>query len=270
MLRPFRDEVGIFVGPSKVLLVKMRGGLKPKCVAEQALAVEAADRADWGPALETLARELGQEAWQKARARVVISDQWAHYEVLPWSVELGKETERLAHARYLLAGTYGDVAEQWAIALSDAAPGAARLISAIPRALLSELQTVVSGHGLKLASLQPQLVATYNLWRHRLPRAPAWFATMDESTLVAMHLSDGRCDRVRSVRISDNWQLELQRIQTMGRLAQSRPAEGPVFVDAPLHVRTMAGHDAAVTWLEAQEIAKGTFARLAALKELQA
>jgi hypothetical protein len=268
--RLFPEEVGIFVGPSKVLLVKTRG-MKAKCVAEQAVTVGAGHPGDWAPALAALDAELEQGSWGKARARIVVSDHWVRYEVLPWSVELSKETERLAHARFLLSATYGDMVEQWAVTLSEAAPGAARLVSAIPESLLAELKATVSAHGLKLLSLQPQLVVAYNLWRHRLPRAAAWFATIDESSLVAMHLSEGRCDRVRAVRISDNWGLELKRIQTMGRLAQSRPAEGPVFVDAPLAVRMMAGPQRAeVEWLESEPKPSGTLARLAALRETHA
>jgi hypothetical protein len=271
VLRLFPDEVGIFIAPSKVLLVKTRRGLKPDCVAEQSIRVEAGAAGDWDAALAVLRGELEQTAWHTARARVVVANHWVRYEVLPWSVELAKESERLAHARYLLSATYGDIVEQWTVALSEAAPGAPRLVSAIPSALLADLTNAVTAHGLKLLSLQPQLVVAYNLWRHRFPRPAAWFASIDDSSLVAMHMSNGHCDRVRSVRISDDWVVELQRIQTMGRLAQGRPAEGPVFVDAPLCVRQLAGSDnASVEWLKNEARPQDTLGRLAALREAHA
>lgn len=268
MLRLFPDEVGIFIGPSKILLVKTHLGLKRKVVSEQTVVVDDRQPGQWAKALEALQSELADDRWRNARARVVISDQLVRYEVLPWSVELGKEAERLTHARYLLSSTYGEVVEQWTVALSDAAPRAARVVSAIPTTLLDEIKSLMTASGLTLVSVQPQLVAAYNLWRHRLPRAAAWFATIDDSSLVAMHLRDGHCDRVRAVRISDDWGLELKRIQTMGRLAQSRPAEGPVFVDAPMCVRTMANEqNAAVEWLQSEPQQTGTIAQLAALRE---
>jgi hypothetical protein len=271
VLRLFPDEVGILIGPSRLLLVKMHLGLKPKCLLEQSLTVPGGSASNWTPALEALGQELADGKWQKARARVVVSDQFVRYEVLPWSIELSKENERLAHARYLLSSTYGDLVEQWTVALSDAAPGASRLVSAMPASLIDDIETVTTASGLTLASLQPQLVVTYNLWRHRLPRAAAWFATIDEGSLVAMHLRDGHCDRVRAVRISEDWGIELKRIQTMGRLAQSRPAEGPVFVDAPMCVRMMANEQReAVEWLEGEAQPTGTLARLAALREAAA
>jgi hypothetical protein len=268
VLRPSRDEVGIFIGPSKVLLVKMRGRLKPRCVAEQVIRIDAGNPGDSALALDALTHELSHDVWHNSRVRIVVSDLWVHYDVLPWSIELSREAERLAHARFLLAATYGEVAEQWAVALSAAAPGASRLISAMPQALLADLKGIGALHGLKVVSVQPQLVVAYKLWRHRLPRSAAWIATIDESSLVAMHLRDGRCDRVRAVRISDDWASELQRIQTMGRLAQSRPAEGPIFVDAPLCIRAHAGQEhAAVNWLEGSSQPNGTLAQLAAMRE---
>jgi len=267
----FPDELGILLGPSKILLVKTRtSGWKSRTLAEQALVVDNPS-GDWAASLEALDAELASDTWRRARARVIVANQWLHYELLPWSIELRKESERLAHARYLLESTYGDAAEQWTVALSEAVPGVPRLVSAIPTALVDQLKHTLDRHTLKLASLQPQLVAAFNHWRSRIPSAAAWFATIDDRSLVAMHVRDGRCDRVRAVRISDNWALELQRIQTMGRLAQTRPAEGPVFVDAPERMRTLAGDSVGVVeWLKNERSAGGVFARLASLREAHA
>jgi hypothetical protein len=267
--RLFPDEIGVFVGLNKIMLVRQSGGLKSKPVAEDVVPVHSADPRDWSPALAALATALEAPEWQRANARVVLSDCWAHYELLPFSIELSRDSEQIEHARYLLASTYGDVAEEWSIALSDEVPGAPRLICAVPTELLTELQTLFSVQRLTLLSLQPQMVVAYNLWRQALPKGPAWFATIGEGSLVAMHLREGRCDRVRSVRISANWEVELKRIQTVGRLSQSQPTDGPVFVDAPLHVRALAANQPPnVHWLDSEAPAKGTLGRLAALKEL--
>jgi hypothetical protein len=271
VLRPFRDEVGIFIAPTSVLLVRSRRGLRPKLLAEHSVRVEPETTGDWTAALVALDTELADPTWGDANVRVVISDHWVRHDVLPWSVDLAKESERLSHARYLLSSTYGDVVEQWSVALSDAFPRSARLVSAMPTELVDEIERIAAAHELSLQSMQPHLVVAYNLWRHRMPRAAAWFATIDEGCLVALHVSDGRCDRVRSVRISDDWTVELGRIQTMGRLGQNRPTEGPVLVDAPRSVRARATDpEASVVWLEHEGAQVGTLARLAALREAHA
>jgi hypothetical protein len=271
VLRLFRDEVGVYLAPSLVLLVRSAGGSSSKPLAEQSIEVEPATAGDWAAALGALNAEIAQPTWRGANVRIVVSDHWVRHDVLPWSVELAKESERLAHARYLLTSTYGDVVDEWNISLSEALPRAPRLVSAMPTKLVEEIVRIASAHELKLRSIQPHVVVAYNLWRHRVPRAAAWFTTIDEDYLVALHISDGHCDRVRSVRISDDWTVELKRIQTMGRLVQSRPAEGPVLVDAPRSVRARStDRDESVVWLEHEAAQVGALAKLAALREVRA
>jgi hypothetical protein len=265
----WRDEVGIFLGPGKIVLARMRRGMRPKFVAEQGVIVENTDDADWRPALETLAEQLGESAWQDANVRVVVSDHWTRYAVLPWSADLSTEAERLAHAKFILSNTYGELVEQWTVRLSEGKPGQSAIISAMSSDMLQQLGELLRLRSLKLISLQPQLVVSYNSWRDCLPDTAAWFASVDEGYLVAMHLTEGQCDRVRSVRISDNWSVELRRIQTMGRLAQARAEEGRVFVDAPFWLRAAADkNDAAVDWLDDDRVPHTIADKVSALKRM--
>lgn len=246
----WRDEIGVFVGPTKVVFARMKRGIRPKCVAEQGISVESANSGDWQPALDALRQQVENELWHSANCRLVVSDHWTRYAILPWSPELSGQQERMAHARLVLSNTYGDVADQWTVSLSDNPPRTTTVISAIPTVLLDDLRTALSGHDLRLISLQPHLIVAYNSWREKMADATAWFASVDEGSLAAIHLSDGHCDKVRSVRISDDWSVEMRRMQTMGRLAKDRPDEGRVFVDAPMWLREAADpSNTALEWL---------------------
>ena len=247
----WRDEVGIFVGPGKVVLARMQRGIRPRCTAEQGISVDNAIPSEWRPALEALDEQLKNKLWQGARVRVVVSDHWARYAVIPWSSRLTRDSERLAHARLVLSNTYGDLIEEWTLCMSQSKPNEPAIVSAIPRDLLRDLNDLLPPRNLQLKSVQPHLIVAYNSWRDRLPATASWFASIDDGSLAAMHLTDGKCDRVRSVRISDDWSVEIRRIQTMGRLAQSRVTEGRVFVDAPAWLRNVADRsNAAVEWLD--------------------
>jgi hypothetical protein len=247
----WRDEVGVFIGPAKVVLARMRRGIRPKCTEEQGLSIENEQSGDWRPALTALDEQLDNKLWHNANVRLVISDHWARYAVVPWSAELSHDAERLAHAKLILANTYGDMIDQWTICLSECKPLVPAIVSAVPSELLQELNDVFAQRKLRLISMQPQLIVAYNSWRDRLPDSAAWFASVDDGSLAAMHLTNGRCDRVRSVRISDDWTVEIRRIQTMGRLAQNRADEGRVYVDAPAWLRSVADKsNAALEWLD--------------------
>jgi hypothetical protein len=252
----WRDEVGVFLGPRRLVLNRLRRGLRPRCVSRWSAALEQPDLTDWSVALAALDAELAKSEWQQANLRVVISDQWARYGIVPWAAELRDEAERQSHARFVLANTYGDIVEHWTLGVSEHFPGCARIVSALPTRLLEELRARVGAHGLRLTSTQPHLVVAYNAWRHRLVGPAGWFVTIEEGSLAALHWSDGSWDRVHSVRISDNWEAELRRVQAFGRLTRARPAEGRVFIDAPAGLRTAtSGTDPGLEWLDDEQSA---------------
>jgi len=122
----------------------------------------------------------------------------------------------------------------------------------MPTALLDSLRQLTARHGQKLASVQPQLIAAYNAWRHRLPTvAAAWFVTVEEGSLAALRMSGNGIDRVHAVRIGMDWARELKRLQTFGRLASGSPTDGRVYVDLPDALRLLRPEMSAdLEWLD--------------------
>jgi hypothetical protein len=208
--------------------------------------------AGWEGALAVLEQQLTPRTWSDARARVVIADQWVRYSVVPWSDALSSAAERLAHARELMSGVFGAAMTDWTVSLSEAPPGCSRLASAMPTALLEGLRELTARHGQKLASVQPQLIAAYNTWRHVLPAATAaWFVTVEEGSLAALRMCENGIDRVHAVRIGLDWARELKRLQTFGRLASASPSDGRVYVDLPAALRLLRPEMSAdLEWLD--------------------
>jgi len=234
----WRDEVGIYLAQRRVCLVRLRRGMRPTLAAELDHADPQA-AAGWEGAVALLERQLADTAWDGARVRVVIADQWVRHAVVPWSDALSSPGEHLAHARELMAGVFGAEMSEWTLSLSDAPPGSSRLASAMPTALLQALKDSAAAHGQKLASVQPQLIASYNTWRHVLPAGAAWFVTVEQGSLAALRMSGEGIDRVHAVRIGLDWARELKRLQTFGRLASASPADGRVYVDLPVGLRAL-------------------------------
>ncbi|HWJ35201.1 MAG TPA: hypothetical protein VNR70_08040 [Steroidobacteraceae bacterium] len=235
----WRDEVGIYLAQRRVCLVRIRRGIRPSLAAELDHADPLA-AAGWDGALALLERQFAESTWSDARVRVVIADHWVRYSVVPWSDALSSATERLAHARELMTGVFGAEMSDWTVSLSDAPPGSSRLASAMPTALLQALRDSAARHGHRLASVQPQLIAAYNTWRHVLPAGEAaWFVTVEEGSLAALRMCGDGIDRVHAVRIGLDWARELKRLQTFGRLASASPNDGRVYVDLPEALRTL-------------------------------
>jgi len=102
------------------------------------------------------------------------------------------------------------------------------VVCTIPLALLEGVRAACARHAVKLVSLQPQLIAAYEAWRHRLPPSNAWFVTVEQGSLAAARIGHHGWDRVHSVRIGSDWTRELKRLQTFGRLASNLPRRAGV------------------------------------------
>ena len=267
----WRDEIGLYVAPRRIALSRMKRGLRPTCAAEQNIVVETRDTTQWEGALESLKTCLEDAAWRDAKVRLIISDHWARYAIVPWSDALSDQAERIQHARYCMATTYGDVVSQWTVTLSDGAPGLQQVACAIPTELLGRIEALCEPHGLQVQSVQPQLIAAFNAWRRKLPHGGAWFVTLDEGSLAAAHFTPANWDCVRSARIGNDWEIELKRLKTFGRLARTQAEDGRVYVDAPQWLREKAlDADDAIVWLEDGADSKATPERFALLQRMYA
>ncbi len=134
--------------------------------------------------------------------------------------------------------------------LADTPPGRSYVACAMPPTLPGALQDALAPARLVLTSLQPQLVVAFNAWRLRLPADDAWFVSVDDGALSAVHLSRGAWDRVHMARLSPDWTVELERLRAFGRLTHADGTPARMFVDAPAWMRRGTATGAGVEWLE--------------------
>ncbi|MBS0394464.1 MAG: hypothetical protein JSR54_07530 [Proteobacteria bacterium] len=236
----WRDEVAIYLAPRKIALARRARGVRSQVVAATEVAVPSGHSADVRPAAARLAEVLQEATWQDAQARVVVADPWVRYGIVPWPSARLDAAARLTHARFVLADTYGAGLDEWAVTLADTPPGHAYVACAMPNPIRAALEDALAPARLKLVSLQPQLIVAFNAWRHRLPADDAWFVSLDDGALSAVHLAQGAWDRVHTARLSADWQVELQRLQAFGRFTRAAGHVGRMYVDAPLWMRQSA------------------------------
>jgi hypothetical protein len=272
----WRDEVGAYLSPHHLCLVKMQRGVHPMLAAEHEQRFEGVKDESWTRALEALGTMLAQEPWRASRIRIVMADHWARYAIVPWVAALSSSEERLAHGRQLLGSAYGDAVAGWDVRISEAPPRATRVACAISGELIAAVRNLCLTHGCKLLSLQPQLVASYAAWRHALPESSAWFVSIEQGSMAAARLARHGWDRVHVVRIGSDWTRELKRLQTFGRLASHAPEEGRVYVEAPHAWREVAAATAGssdaggLQWLEESGAALTTLQRLCKTRRMAA
>ena len=97
-----------------------------------------------------------------ATAAVVLSNHFVRYLLLPWQADLSDAAEARAWARARFEQTYGAAAAPWTIRSCDGGYGKPQLACAVDTALVEQLGQCLASLDLRLASLQPLLMAAYN------------------------------------------------------------------------------------------------------------
>jgi hypothetical protein len=207
-----REELRIVLSPQQVLLVRIgreftRRGLTRRVLEKRAVACAEASAGDapWHGAVQTLEAELHGLADNTAFATVILSSHYMHYALVPWSGALRDEQEESAFARHFFRQLYGSAADSWELRLSPGRSGAAQLASAADSQLTEAVRTLFKGAGIKLRSIQPNLMVAYNSCRNRLEKSSAWFVLFEAGSLCIALLQQGSWGSVRRLRVDGGW-----------------------------------------------------------------
>ena len=231
----WRDQLNIVLRPDRVVLVRLGRGLRPRVVDKQILvcAPAAAGEPPWAHALATL-KSLLEAQKTGADARLVLSNHFVRYTVVPWSDELSNEEEQAAFVRHRYTQVYGDAANDWEMLLSKGSAGVPRLASAIDRTLLDAARGIFAGSKIRLRSLQPYLMAAFNQWRREFDDGGAWLALAEPGRLCLALLHQGQWHSVRTRHIGPALAAELPLILDQERLLSGLPdAPAKVFLHVP-------------------------------------
>lgn len=157
-------------------------------------------------ALETI---LSTYPRGRMSASVILSNQIARYVLVPWNDSLFDDNERMAYAQHCFRQVYGDAVDEWELRLSHDSDGAAQVSSAVDRRLLGALRETLTKRGVAIKSICPHLMAAYNGVNLMIRQSNAWFAVVEPGHLCLALLRSGRLVRLRSMRITSEWQAEM-------------------------------------------------------------
>lgn len=237
----WRDELRVVMAPDQLVLVRLawtfttRGPLRRvvlKSIADCPASGGGMD--SWDAAITTLDAELSRLSGRKMSARVILSNHYLRYTVVPWNETLSDAAEEEAYARHCFRQQYGGSADQWELRLSVEPPHVPHLASAVDTRLPAALRSVFQRNGIQLTSIQPRLMAAYNNCRHTLKDVSAWFALYEPGRLCLALLQQGHWNSVRTMRIGDDWRDTLAvHLEREALLTEPDEATRAVFLWAP-------------------------------------
>jgi hypothetical protein len=239
----WRKRLGIALFPDRLVLARASGGFRRRLEHKEILELEPAKTGmpPWQPAVDALAAKVAAGELARAEVTLVLSNRFVHYTLVPWSDALGGKEEELAFARHCFARVYGSEVEAWALNLSPAGPGQARLACAIEQKLVDALSTCLAALGSRYRSLQPHLMASFNRWRARLGERPAWLVVAEPGLLCLALLQGGCWQSVRTLKVGPDWIEQLPGVLAREEcLIDSQTECDQVLVFAPDGPQTVA------------------------------
>lgn len=241
MLPLWRDELRVVLAPEQLVLLRLgwaltKRGLTPRVDMKTVIncASSKGGGASWDAAIKTLEIEVPRSLVRKTVARVILSNHFMRYTLVPWSDSLSNAAEEQAYARHCFRQLYGIDVEQWDLRLSPGRTGLPQLASAVDTHLLAALRDVFEGNGVVLDSIQPRLMAAYNNSYLALKNSSGWLALVEPGCLCLALLKHGRWLRVRTMRIGSDWcNALLLLLEREAYLAEENTDTRTVFLWAP-------------------------------------
>ncbi len=168
------------------------------------------DAAEWRAALDALPEIL--LSLKCREASVVLADQFVRYALLPWNAAVKSDEQWLALARHRLAAIHGPVAAEWEVRLAQTAPMGPRLACAVDRALIEALASAFVAINVRLASVQPFLIAAFNRIRRHIGNGSCWLVVEEPGRLTLAFMQRGVWLAIRSRRADPRWREMLPEI----------------------------------------------------------
>lgn len=163
MLRLWPDKYCAVLCPDRLEVIRRRRGLRSAVdfnLAE-ALVVDVNGPA-WRAAVEAFHRFLAKPEIGTGDLRVVLSNHFVRYLLVPWSAQIVSEEEFRSYAAAAFEEVYGEASAEWEVCVSAERSGSPRLAAAVDRSLLKSIRMAVANTRLHLTSVQPYLMAAYN------------------------------------------------------------------------------------------------------------
>ncbi len=228
----WRDQVNILVAPGGVQVARYGRGWSPRARWSRSMqCAESADNA-WQPAIDALDRVLQLHQWAGIGARVVVSNHFTRYALIPDAGKLRDAKERLAAARHQLHAVYGEASSAWRLAIGAAPGKGALLVAAIDAPLLEGITASLAKAKLRPLAVEPLITSAFNQCRQRIGAGAAWLVVAEPGRVGLAYLDRGRWLKLRVERIRSTLEDMLPGLLDRIRLAdgESVPAGRVLFV----------------------------------------
>lgn len=127
------------------------------------------------------------------RIRLVVSNHFVRYSVLPWQPEIISREDWLAIAQHDFRKRYGPVTERWTVCVSLNGFGNNVVASAIDKSLLDGLSSVAQEYGFKIIATEPFLMSVIK--QYHAGDDNQWLLIAEPERVLLCEMADNQWQR---------------------------------------------------------------------------
>ncbi len=230
-----RNQIHIALCPDRLITAHCTGLVRPRVVAKKIYRHGGAEQG-WQAAIPVLQTVLDDYEASKADVRLVISNHFMRYQLLPWNDVMLTDAEKRVLLEVRFAEAYGESSEAWSLRVNEGAYGCPSLASAMDSDLLNQLTEACGKSALRLRSVQPYLMTAFNSCRRELGKGSAWFVITEYGVCCIGLLKDGEWQCIRLRRTEGDWFEEAMLLLEREMLrAENQDKGNKVLFFAPEH-----------------------------------
>jgi len=158
------------------------------------------------------------------------------YTALPPQVEAMQAAEQEAYAKAAFEQLFGDVAQQWQVAVQIAPPGNLTICAAMAQTITEALIAMADEAQVKLNTVSPYINTVTGAFARELKKALGYLVVIEQNRLVLMQLTKGQVTSIKSEVLEQDWALLLKQMLIRSTLtnAVNNQAAPTVYIHAPL------------------------------------
>ena len=204
MLRLFKDTLHIGLYADRVVLARVSGGFGARSTQQKTeWVLQVADIAPGTAALDLLQQMLQEAHWHGADVRVQLSNSLVYYAIVPASPHLLGAAEEIALARLKLRQMHGGSDTDWDIRLGNLLSGQDQIAAALENGFVQRLRQILKQADLRLCSLEPLLMSTFNRVQRQLVGSDYWLALAEPGLLMLARLQGGNWVSLATVTMNE-------------------------------------------------------------------
>lgn len=232
--QPFVSDVCLWINPKQIELTEHQYGwrqLAQKTIADRKV-FERKESEPLAESLNAVQTVLLKKAKRSSvRIRVIFSNHYNRYVLMPWNASLTSHAEVTGYAKLLMEEHFGGAASNWRLGINSLVFESATLVSGVEQTLIDELERVFIADNLSLVAAIPLQILAINhaiayLKRNKL-EPDCWLVCIESQRLVLALIVKNECRLIQNfavdVDIEKQMCLALQRAVVITRFERDVP-----------------------------------------------